>query len=362
MATPAYRQWLQGIVNGTVSGGSPQNRVEASALLQVVGDDGNIDARFIQDPYAFTGTDRGQVFSTTEGSGNNVGYGPQGISKTNDAFKALYLNEYPDGFTAPTAGAGGGGGGGSSISSQEQARLAAEAAERNTLRGDIASRGLDIDRVYEALFGDLNTLVSTRDKELEDQYGEQLKTASDQFAAAMPEIANSYAALGAYDSTDRSRANKKSEEGFEQTTKTIGSNKAKDKAALGTYKQENEAKFTADRESAKRNAGRAGETEDIGALRSMRNDLESNLGTANVTRATLGTEGSARKAITDLTKDSGRYEAAINALDQILKSSMSGAVKEAAVTAVTDSAGLSEEEKKKVQETYGNVYAEQAAL
>jgi hypothetical protein len=41
---------------------------------------------------------------------------------------------------------------------------------------------------------------------------------------------------------------------------------------------------------------------------------------------------------------------------------MSGAVKQAAVSAITDSAGLSEQEKKKVQETYGNVYEEQAAL
>jgi len=94
----------------------------------------------------------------------------------------------------------------------------------------------------------------------------------------------------------------------------------------------------------------------------MRNDIERNIDQAGVTRATLGTDGDAAKAVSSLTADAGRFEAATNALDSIIKSSMSGAVKEAAVKAVTDNAGLSDEEKKKVQAQYGNVYAEQAAL
>lgn len=356
--TPQYRQWLQGIVNGTVSGGSPANRTEASALLQVVGDDGNVNDYFLSDPYAYTGDDRGQVFSTTEGSGNNIGYGPEGITTTNNAFKQLYLNEYPDGFNPPTGGSVLGSTG-TADADAEKARLD---AERTSLRNEITGKGGEVESIYGSLFGDLDTLLRSRDTELEGQYGDQLKKAGESYAGAIPEIETSYAALGAADSTDNTYAKVKAKKGFEDTTETIGKNKETDKAKVGQYGQEQRAKFTADKESATRNIGRAGETTDVDALRSMRNDIETNISGAGVTKATLGTEGSARKALSDLTADSGRYETAINALDSILKSSLSGSVKEAAVQAITDSSGLSEEEKKRVQETYGNVYAEQAAL
>ena len=154
----------------------------------------------------------------------------------------------------------------------------------------------------------------------------------------------------------------KAKKGFDDTTETIGKNKESDKAKLGQYKQEQEAKFTADRQSARNNINQASSTTDLNALRGLRNDLNSNITQTGVTKATLGTDGAARKAVTDLTKDGGRFEAAINSLDSIINSSLSGSVKEAAVKAVVDSAGLSEEEKKKVNAQYGNVYAEQQAL
>lgn len=237
-----------------------------------------------------------------------------------------------------------------------------DAAERAALKSEILSKGGDINAIYDALFGDLDTLVKSRDAELETQYGDQFKKAGDQYAAAIPQIETSYAAVGAENSTDNTYAKVGAKKGFEDTTKTIGNNKNADKAKLGQYKNEQNAKFTADRDAASRNVSRADSTTDVDALRGMRNDIETNLSGANVTRATLGTDGSARKTLSDLTADNGRLDAAINALDGILKSSLSGGVKQAAVKAVTDSAGLSDEEKKKVQETYGNVYAEQAAL
>lgn len=111
MASPTYRQWLQGIVNGTVSPVGSMNQQEASALLQVVGDDFGVDGNFISDPYAYTGTDRGQVFSTTQGEGENWGYGPEAITGINDTYQQLFRNEYPgDGgeVQGATTGATGG--------------------------------------------------------------------------------------------------------------------------------------------------------------------------------------------------------------------------------------------------------------
>ena len=239
---------------------------------------------------------------------------------------------------------------------------ALDAAARTSLRGEIKGKAGLVDATYQDLFGALDNLLRSRDSELEGQYGEQFKKAGDQYADAIPEIETSYAAIGAGDSTDNTYAKNNAKKGFDETTATIGANKTADKAKLGQYGVENRAKIASDREAAARAITQADSTTDVGALRSMRNDLDTNLGSANVTRATLGTDGEAGRQLSTLTGDNGRYDAAVNALDGILKSSLSGAVKDAAVQAVTTNAGLSDEDKKKVQATYGNVYAEQSAL
>ena len=253
-------------------------------------------------------------------------------------------------------------GGGTQLSDAEAKKLAAETAERGKLKGDIGGYQDDIDALYTQLFSDLDTLVKARKGELEGQYGEQLAKAGEQYAGAIPEIETSYASIGAADSTDNTYAKVDAKKGFEDTTKTIGKNKSDDETALGKYATETTTKFQTDKDSATREIGRANETDDIDALRGARTNIETNLASGANTKATLGTDAGAKGKLKTITADAGRYESAVSALDEIVKSSMSGAVKQAAVKAVTDSAGLSDEEKQKVDEQYGNVYAEQAAL
>lgn len=260
------------------------------------------------------------------------------------------------------AGAGDGGGGYDASAIAANQAAAAKASAVNQLRAEIMAKGGDIEAIYSALFGDLDNVVRSRDSELETQYGDQFKKASDQYAAAIPEIETSYAAIGAADSTDSADGKDKAKAGFDDTTKTIGANKQADKAKLGQYSTEQRAKIAADKDAATRNIARVGETDDPDALRSMRNDIETNLSGANVTRAQLGTDAGARGEVARLTGDAGRFDQAVTALDSIIKSSMSGAVKEAAVKAIADNSGLSDEEKQKVRQQFGDVYAEQAAL
>lgn len=264
--------------------------------------------------------------------------------------------------SAPSGGGEGGGGGGGSVSDSEAMRLAAENAQRSALKGEIGSYQDDIDNLYAQLFSDLDTLVKERKGELDTQYGDQFTKASESFTGAIPEIETSYAALGAADSTDKSDAKTKAKKGFDDTTATIGKNKSDDETALGKYATETKTKFETDKNSAKTNISRAATTDDVDALRGMRNDIETNLSTGANTKATLGTDAGAKGILKTMTADGGRYEAAIGALDEIINSSMSGAVKEASIKAIKDNAGLSEEDKKKVDQQYGNVYSEQAAL
>lgn len=310
------------------------------------------------DAYYWIGQDGNVYVKNDDGSATNLGkplrnYEGGGVDAELGSVQGTQIVDPALGYDS-----GGGGGGGTTATTTVDPDIAIRAA----LRNEIAARGGEVDSVYGSLFSDLDNLLRARDAELTTQYGTQRAKAGEQFTEALPAIDQSYAALGSYDSTQRGDSRGKAKKGFEDTTETIKQNEQADKGKLGQYGNEQRAKFTADKESAQRNVSRAGSTEDVAALRGMRNDLETNLSTAAVTRATLGTEGKARKDLESLTKNEGRYEAAISALDSILKSSMASDVKAAAVQAVTDSAGLSDEEKKKVQETYGNVYEEQAAL
>lgn len=244
----------------------------------------------------------------------------------------------------------------------EEQAAAAAIAKIAGLRGEIGDKGTVLQQIYDAMFGDLSSLVKERSGKLEADYGKQFEQTAKQYADALPQIENSYAAIGAADSTDTSDAKDSAKEGFDSTTATIGQNKEKDLTAIGQYSREERAKIEADRDAAKRNVARAGETDDEDALRQMRNELEGNIDDAKVTRATLGTDKGARGSLSKLTEDGGRYDQAVNALDSIIKSSMSGAVKEAAVKTIVDNAGLDPNEKEKINAMYGNVYAEQQQL
>lgn len=237
-----------------------------------------------------------------------------------------------------------------------------EAAKRAALIDQLTGHTGDVQAAYDALFNDLNTLLQSRRDALNTQYDKQLKTASQNFTDVLPTIDQSFAALGSYDSTQRGDNRAKAEKGYQDTVSTIGDNKNKDLSALGQYGKESRAKFQADKESAQRYIDSAKNTTDVNALQSANNNLDTNLSQAKVTDATLGTDASAAKDLQGRTSDNGRFQAAMDALDSVIKSSMPSDVKAAAVTAVSNAAGLSEADKKKVQAQYGNVYAQQQAL
>lgn len=314
-----------------------------------VGRDGNVYAR-AGNQVVNLGNYQGEAVRNAQNKGiratmiKNPG-NPGSAAKTTDPAASA--------SSASSLSSGGGGGG---------ADADPDAGLRANLKNAIKGKAGSIDAIYNALFGDLDNLVRSRDAELTTQYGGQRKKATEQYTDALPQIDQSYAAIGSYDSTQRGDGRGKAKKGYEDTLGTIGTNEKADKSKLGQYANEQRAKFSTDRDSAKRNIGRVDETTDVGALRALRNDLEGNLDTAGVTRATLGTDGAAAQSLKALTGDAGRADAAINALDSIIKSSLGSDVKQAAVKAVVDSAGLSDEDKAKVQATYGNVYAEQQAL
>lgn len=243
-----------------------------------------------------------------------------------------------------------------------EVQAAKDAKERGGLQNTITLTAQELQAAFDAIFGNLDNLLKARAGEVESGYGEKFNQIANDFAASLPAIEGSYAVVGADSSTDLRDANIKADEGFKKANKELETNKQGDLAKIGQYGIEQKAKYTADRDSVNRVAGRVGEVQDLGELRQTRNDFENKLGSVRADMGTLNTDEGARGKLSELTGDNGRFDSVKNALDSIVKGSMSGAVKEAAVKAVADSAGLSDEDKKKIQAQYGNTFAEQAAL
>lgn len=246
---------------------------------------------------------------------------------------------------------------------QVDPREAQENAERGKLRGDIHARVNDLNALYNQLFGNLDNVAAERARELEDNYGEQLGKAAQKYADGIATIDNSYAALGSGDSTDRTYAKNSAKSGFEETNKQIKKNKEEDLAKLGNYVEGTKAKWRADHESANRLNGRADEVKDLTELRGGRNSIEDKIGNVKADIGNMNTESGARGKLTELTGDGGRSDSLSSALDSILKSSLGGGMKEAAVDTIGNAAGANkgqiDEIKKKNAAQFGDAYTAQ---
>lgn len=230
------------------------------------------------------------------------------------------------------------------------------AAKLEALRGDIRGKQDPILAAYEALFGELDTLARTRAGDIETAAGANVGKLTEGYTGALPGIDSSYASVGAYDSTNRGDARDTAKKGYETSVEEVGKTKQSDLAKVGQYADEQKSNWNADKDSILRLIGRVGETENEQDLYNARNEVENKLGTLGATRSTLNTDAGARGKLTELTGDAGRFDAIKGSLDNIINSSMSGGVKSAAVQAVTQSAGLTDEDKQKVKAMYGDVY------
>lgn len=247
------------------------------------------------------------------------------------------------------------------VAAQQRAAENARLQRVGALRSEITSRNQAIMDAYNALFGDMDNVVRERSSEVERKAGRDIEELTSQYTGSIPGLVSSYAAVGAADSTDTADAKDKAKAGFDKSVETVGENKKADLAKIGSYANEQKAKWNADRDSISRLMGRVGETEDEGDLRSSRNQVEDKIGALGAERASLTTDQGARGKLSEITADAGRFDAVKSALDNVINSSLAGGVKAAAVQAVMDSSDLSEEDKNKVKTMYGNVYDAPAA-
>ena len=225
----------------------------------------------------------------------------------------------------------------------------AAAARTNELRGQVRGYQGDVDSIYNQLFSDLDLLIQSRAGEIDRTAGDSINKLTEQYTGAIPGIESSYAALGAGDSTDSTYAKVDAKKGYEDSLEDVGEQKAKDQATLGSYDETTRANFGADRDALARIFARLDETDNDQDLIDARNAVETKLGTARASKASLMTDEGLKGKIKGATDSSSRVGSIQSSLDNVLNSTLSGAVKQAAIAAAGTSAGLTDEEKNQIK-------------
>lgn len=331
---------------------------------------GEVDIPFIQNPFSLSGsTVSFDPSGAKQGSvpflqnpfngrpGVAAGFLPTVIKPAAAGKKVVSPTPVPTGGQVQAAAtdsggfAGYGGGGG-----YYDAQGSQDEAERGTLRNEVRARQAELMKIYDMLFGDIDTLARDKSGETRKKYGGQRESTAKQYASSIPKIENSYAAIGAGDSTDTRDAKVTAKEGFDTANKTIQENENADLGKIGQYVNEQKSRWGAEREGANRLVSRIDDTKDLGDLRASRNSFEDKITNVNADRGTLMTDTGARGQLSAITGDNGRFDSVIGALDAITKSALAGGVKQAAVEAVSNSAGLTPEERDRIKLQYGNVY------
>lgn len=224
------------------------------------------------------------------------------------------------------------------------------------LRKAIKGNRPAIEEAYNALFGDLDSLARDRVSDIDRKLGENTAALTGQYTEALPALDQSYAAVGAFDSTNRGDARTKAKTGYEKSVKEVGDAAGEERTKVGQYVTENKAKYGADKDSVLRMIDRVDQTEDEGDLRQARNDVEGKFGDLGVQRATLQSDAGAKGALKGIGAGNERFNSIKASLDQIVNSSMANGVKAAAVEAVANSADLTDEDRQKIKLEYGQVY------
>lgn len=187
MANPTYREWLQ---QQATSHNDPNTRAQAQALLNVVGDDRNIDARFIAGDRSLS-TTSGSPTGISWDTGSRTGVNTAEAGLRSNGYSAIDINRgisptFSKMYDADMRLLGDGSGGNDKITGNtnqfstggaDAQRRAINEASRNATQQSIAALGTALDTNYKNIDDEYNSISS--------KYAKERATAEDEYNTGM---------------------------------------------------------------------------------------------------------------------------------------------------------------------------------
>lgn len=168
---------------------------------------------------------------------------------------------------------------------------AAQTAAANKARDAITGLAHSILGVYDSLYGNVNQAGADQAAQVNGKYDTENTGLTDQFNQDFPNIGNSYAARGAYDSSYRQNAEHNAQQGFENQLDQQGVARNADLSAVGKKTAEWGAQLGAGKQSVNAVLDHIGNVTDVNELSQIQSAIQKQLIDAQSQSASLGTQG-----------------------------------------------------------------------
>lgn len=242
------------------------------------------------------------------------------------------------------------------------AQEAEDAAERGRLRDAISGYRGRSNTLFEDIFDRIKAVAKDRRRKIDDTYNDQDAQYVAQYGEAVPQIDNSFAALGIGNSTYAGDRIDDAKEAMDSSLAKSKTNRQADLGEVGNWQESQLGAFQSDQQNIEDAIKRSGSVEDLGELRDARNNVSSTLNTVSGKRRAFNADGTAINKLEAATGRSKNFDDAMKALQGVLSSSMDVGTKRAAKDALVENANLSDDEKKKLSEVQiNNPYTAPAA-
>lgn len=275
--------------------------------------------------------------------------------------QGLGLNPYPAPAPAPVAvnentGGGGNTGRGSTYDpyAAQRAAEAKKAAEdevtRQNLRSNVNGIIGGLTGIYDQLYGAINSGVGEAGIRLQDRYAKETGALGETFNQELPKIGLGYAARGLYDSSYRQQGEADATKGYNDQVTNLGDQLNLDKAAIGAEAMKQRASLQAEQGGINAIRARLNEVTDINELNQLRNEMEAKSRELEGKKATFASEGAQRQAYEAVANTRDRSGQLVSTLQTLVKGNAPRPLKIQTAQTIIANSGLSEDEKKKLNE------------
>ena len=246
-----------------------------------------------------------------------------------------------------TIGGGSGGGGYDPAAAQraaEAARIAAEEAKKNELRGQAQSLIQTLTGAYDSLFGNAKSAAASQNKALSDRYNTEVGGLTEQFNQELPKVGRGYAARGTYDSSYRGDAEQQATTGFNNQIQDIGTQRDADAAKIGQFVAEKQGMVDSEKGLLQKMLGDLPNVTDLNELTQLKQQIDRKIADTQAAAAGVQSEQAYRDKLNTIAPSADRLAGLQTTLSNIVNGAAPGPLKRAVAQQVIGSSGLSKEE------------------
>lgn len=234
------------------------------------------------------------------------------------------------------------------LAREEEARKAAEEAQKGQLRGSISGLIDQALGVYDTLYGNARTAAQSQRGLLEQRYNKETGSLTDQFNAELPKIGRSFAGRGAYDSSYRIEGEAEAGKQFQNQLTDLETQKQADQAKIGQALMEQEAQFGTGKSLLDLTRSQLPQVSDLNELMSVQNEINRKIAELRGSAAGLQSQEAYTQKFGEIAPTGDRMAQLSATLSNIVNGQAPTALKRAVAQQVIGSAGLPEEEKQQL--------------